>query len=337
MNAEAWFDHFLRRRRVDAVIAVARRRAGAESAAAFRTHRAFKHRRTARLIRNFTRALEVMPEHLVRWADVRATTSSIVVAVRLCGSPSSVDLPVLWGRETTATPGRGVGVFLSHSRPRSICPHSPVAYHGAMHARSALSYVTVALPPLVLAAIGVTHPIHLTEASAEYWRNLHIAILPIFPLLAFAPWILVRGAGLLLGWVVGVFGFFYAAFYTALDVLAGIGAGGLASDGMGMATSTVFGLGSHLGEVGSVAFIVAVVVSAGSCIVRFHTAALPGSILVSAGAILFLNAHIYFPVGVVGQLCLALGWTWLYFVVERAARAHATLDLRSVDSATQPR
>ena len=216
-----------------------------------------------------------------------------------------------------------------------------------MPARSALFYVTVALPPLVLAAIGVTHPVHLTAASAEYWRNLHIAILPIFPLLAFAPWILVRGAGAVLGWVVGVLGFLYAAFYTALDVLAGIGAGGLAFDGMGMATSTVFGLGSRLGEVGSVALIAAVVVSAGSCIVRFRTAAIPGSLLVSAGAILFLNAHIYFPVGVIGQLCLALGWAWLLFVVERAARAHATPDtdsgdtqtgdIRSVDSAAHPR
>ena len=206
-----------------------------------------------------------------------------------------------------------------------------------MPARSALIYVTVALPPLVLAAVGVTHPMHLTAASAEYWRNLHIAILPIFPLLAFAPWILVRGAGAVLGWVVGVLGFVYAAFYTALDVLAGIGAGGLASDGMGMATSTVFGLGSHLGEVGSVALIAAVVLSAGSCIVRFRTAAIPGSLLVSAGAILFLNAHIYFPVGVIGQLCLALGWAWLYFVVERAARAHATLDTSSVHSAAHPR
>ena len=233
-----------------------------------------------------------------------------------------------------------MGVFL----PRAVrggahrgYPHSPVAYHSAMPARSALLSVAVVLPPLVLAAIGVTHPVHLTAASAEYWRNLHIAILPIFPLLAFAPWILVRGAGMVLGWVVGVLGFLYAAFYTALDVLAGIGAGGLASDGMGMATSTVFGLGSHLGEVGSVAFIAAVLVSAGSCIVRFRTAAIPGSVLVSVGAILFHNAHIYFPAGVIGQLCLALGWAWLYFVVERKARAHAALDPLSVDSAAQPR
>ncbi|MFM9920337.1 hypothetical protein [Lacisediminihabitans sp. H27-G8] len=189
-----------------------------------------------------------------------------------------------------------------------------------MSARSVLAYVTVALPPLALAAIGVTHPMHLTATSAEYWRNLHIAILPIFPLLAFAPWLVARGAGALLAWIVGALGFVYAAFYTALDVLAGIGAGGLKLDGMGMATGTVFGLGNHIGEVGSVSFIAASAIAAATAIARFRLVALPGSVLVVVGAVLFLQDHIYFPVGVIGQLCLALGWLWLCVVIERPAR-----------------
>ncbi len=188
-----------------------------------------------------------------------------------------------------------------------------------MSARSALVLVTVALPPLVLAAIGVTHPMHLTASSAEYWRNLHIAILPIFPLLAFAPWIVARGAGAVVAWIVGVLAFLYAAFYTALDVLAGIGAGGLKVDGMGMATGTVFGLGNHLGEVGSIAFIAATTIAAITAIVRFRAAAVPPSVLVILGSILFLQAHIYFPVGVIGQLALAVGWAWLCVVIERSA------------------
>ena len=212
-----------------------------------------------------------------------------------------------------------------------------VTYHCAMSARAILSYVTVVLPPLVLAAVGITHPMHLTAASAEYWRNLHIAILPIFPLLGFAPWILVRGTGALLGGVVGVLGFLYAAFYTALDVLAGIGAGGLKVDGMGMATGTVFGLGGDLGAVGSVALIAAAVVSAGTCLVRFRAAAIPGTILVIAGALLFFKAHIYFPVGVIGQLCLGLGWAWLFFVSERSTLARVSAVAPPIDSAvTEP-
>ena len=194
-----------------------------------------------------------------------------------------------------------------------------------MFARSALIYVTVALPPLVLAAVGVTHPMHLTASSADYWRDLHIAILPIFPLLGFAPWLVARSAGTVVAWVVGVLGFVYAAFYTALDVLAGIGAGGLKLDGMGMATGTMFGLGSNLGEVGSVAFITATAIASATAVVRFRAAAVAPSLLVLTGAVLFLQAHIYFPVGVIGQLCLALGWAWLYFVVERATHAQTAL------------
>ncbi|QNE47694.1 hypothetical protein F1C58_12815 [Glaciihabitans sp. INWT7] len=204
-----------------------------------------------------------------------------------------------------------------------------------MSARSVLAYVTVALPPLALAAVGVTHPMHLTATSAEYWRNLHIAILPVFPLLAFAPWLVARHAGALVAWIVGVLGFVYAAFYTALDVLAGIGAGGLKLDGMGMATGTVFGLGSHIGEVGSVSFIAASAIAAATAMARVRLAALPGAVLVVVGAVLFLQEHIYFPVGVIGQLCLALGWLWLCVLIERASRDRGPL-IEAVDETAVP-
>ena len=83
----------------------------------------------------------------------------------------------------------------------------------------------------------------LTAQSAEYWRNLHIGILPIFPLLGFAPWLVVRGRDATLSWIVGVLGFLYAAFYTGLDVLAGIGAGGLKLDDMGHPPEAKHGAG----------------------------------------------------------------------------------------------
>lgn len=205
-----------------------------------------------------------------------------------------------------------------------------------MSARSVLVLVTVALPPLVLAAIGVTHPMHLTASSAEYWRNLHIAILPIFPLLGFAPWIVARGAGAVVAWIVGVLAFLYAAFYTALDVLAGIGAGGLKLDDMGMATGTVFGLGNRLGEVGSIAFIAATTIAAVTAVVRFRAAAVAPSVLVVLGSVLFLQAHIYFPVGVIGQLALAVGWAWICVVIERSTRARVGAEMPAVaDAAVQ--
>lgn len=194
-----------------------------------------------------------------------------------------------------------------------------------MSARPTLAYLAIALPPLILAAVGVTHPTQLSASSAQYWRDLHIAILPIFPLLALAPWLVARGAGAVFAWVVGVLAFLYAAFYTALDVLAGIGAGALRVDGMGMATGTVFSLGGRIGEVGSIAFIAASAIACATAIVRSRAAAIAPSLLVLVGAVLFLRAHIFFPVGVIGQLCLALGGVWLYFVVEQSASARAIL------------
>ena len=187
-----------------------------------------------------------------------------------------------------------------------------------MTARTIFSYVAVALPPLVLAAVGVTHPMHLTAASAEYWRNLHIAILPVFPLLGFAPWLVIRGYDAFLSWLVGILGFVYAAFYTALDVLAGIGAGGLKLDNMGMATGTLYGLGDNLGFIGSVALIAACAITGLAMYRRWGLLTVPGSAVVVVGTFLFLKDHIYFPVGVIGQLCITLGWCAVLFAISRS-------------------
>ena len=178
-------------------------------------------------------------------------------------------------------------------------------------------YVAVAVPPLVLAAVGVTHPSDLTATSAESWRNLHIGILTVFPLLAFAPWLVVRGRNAVISWVVGILGFLFAAFYTALDVLAGIGAGGLEFDGHGDVVGTVFRLGNNLGDVGSYAFVAACVVAGAFSIRFFGPRAIVGAILVTGGSVLFLERHIYFPVGVAGQLLLAAGWVALLVARDR--------------------
>jgi hypothetical protein len=187
-------------------------------------------------------------------------------------------------------------------------------------------YVAVAVPPLVLGIIGVTHPQHLTMASALYWRNLHVVTLPIFPLLGFAPWLIVRfRRNAALSWVAGILGFVYAVFYTGLDVLAGIGAGGLKLDSMGMATSTVFGLGNSLGSVGAIALILAVLLAGIVSILSAGWRAIPGAVLVLGGSICLWHDHIFFPIGVLGQLLLALGWIALVLALRRVAVATAGL------------
>lgn len=183
--------------------------------------------------------------------------------------------------------------------------------------RTQLLAAAVVVPPLVLAAVGISHPTNLNAESAVYWRDLHIGILAVFPLLGFAPWIVVRGHHRWLSWTVGILGFLYAAFYTALDVLAGIGAGGLEHAGMDMATGVVFGLGDALGFVGSVAFVAACALAGGFAVRSHGIRTLAGSALIVLGSLLFLWRHIFFPVGVLGQLCLAVGFVALVIVMYR--------------------
>jgi hypothetical protein len=191
-----------------------------------------------------------------------------------------------------------------------------------MKPRQILLYVAVVVPALILAAVGVTHPQHLTAQNAEYWRNLHIAILPIVPLVGFAPWLVVRGHDAFVSWLTAILGFVYAVFYSALDVLAGIGAGGLKLDGMGAASGigVMYDLGRNLGFIGSIALIAVGAVVGLALFRRVGVSSLPGTALVIIGAVLFLKYHIYFPFGVLGQVCLAVGFAALVFAVQRPGR-----------------
>ena len=116
----------------------------------------------------------------------------------------------------------------------------------ATQTRSVLQLVAVGAPPLILAILGLTHPVSLTDDTAEYWRNLHIILLPIFPLLGLAPWLIARRYGSVYGWVTAVLGYLYAVFYTSLDVLAGIGAGGLRLDNAGSGRGVLYDLADAL-------------------------------------------------------------------------------------------
>ncbi len=74
-----------------------------------------------------------------------------------------------------------------------------------------------------------------------HWRDLHIALLPVFPLLAIAPILLTRRHDRRLGILAVVLGFVYAVCYQALDILAGIAAGALKLEG-GQGVTTMYAL-----------------------------------------------------------------------------------------------
>ncbi|QGG41412.1 hypothetical protein [Aeromicrobium yanjiei] len=176
------------------------------------------------------------------------------------------------------------------------------------------------VPPVLIALVGTTHPDRLTMDAAVHWRNMHIVLLPLFPLLAVGPWLLARSIDPLYGRITLVLGYVYACFYSALDILAGIAAGGLKVDresGLG----TVFGLASDLGEVGSIAYIGATAAAAG-CVIRVAgLRALPGALVAIGGAYAFMQEHVYWPAGVLSMIAIALGWAWMLVTLHVGQRS----------------
>jgi len=181
----------------------------------------------------------------------------------------------------------------------------------------------VALPPVVLAGVGLSHPALLTAGSAPWWTTMHLVLLPLFPLLGVVVWVLLRHDQTAVGWGGRVAAILYTAFYGGLDAVSGIAAGTVVQSGADPKSELVtslFAAGRPLGIIGAYAFFVAVILvlaSAWRSGTRgwvFYAAA--GVALVSA--YLFTAGHIYWPKGVVAMLGLAASFATIELL--RSAR-----------------
>ena len=179
----------------------------------------------------------------------------------------------------------------------------------------------VALPALACAIVGLTHPMHLTEASAEHWRNMHIALIPIFPLIGLAPWLIARQAGVWFGRAGAILGYGFATFYTALDILAGVAGGALVMAGDSEVTGAVFGIGRILANIGVVSLVAGCLVASIAAFRVAGVAALPGALLATVGAVLVQPGHVYLGLGTVAMTLLAGGFIAMAFAVTRPAPA----------------
>ena len=190
-----------------------------------------------------------------------------------------------------------------------------------MTRREAGVLLAAGLPGLLLAAVGTTHPGSLTAATGEHWRAVHVVALPLFPLLPLGPWLVARSVDRRLGWVVGLLGYVFATSYTALDVLAGIGAGALqtltATDGI----VVLFGEGDALARVGTLAYLAACVLAAAGILAGARRLTVPRGVLAALGTVLAVGAawslrtsHIFPPRGVLTMLAASVGWVLLALV-----------------------
>jgi len=184
-----------------------------------------------------------------------------------------------------------------------------------MHLRTAL----VALPGLVLAAVGLTHPQYLDASTAHHWRDMHIALAFVFPLLAAAVWVLLDTSPPVLRWAGRAAAFGYAVLYGALDTIAGVGGGAMAvaQNGRTPVIDPLFDIGNALGTPGAWCFLVASALLTAGTALRAGWKAAPGGVVLLFGAYLFLDSHIYWPKGVVAMTCFAVGLAALSFVVPR--------------------
>ncbi len=203
-----------------------------------------------------------------------------------------------------------------HDADRSIRP----ALAGTRR-QLVVSLMIAILPGLSLSLIGLTHPMYLTDDTAMQWRGLHVVTLPLFPLLALAPWWIARSHSRVLAVITGLLGYIFAAGYTALDVLAGIGAGGLQLDNAGSGKGVLYDLADALATPGTIALLLASIIAAGVILVRARSLrarllGVLGGLLVVLASISFVDSHIYWPRGGLTMLAFAVGWT-LLIVAER--------------------
>jgi hypothetical protein len=172
-----------------------------------------------------------------------------------------------------------------------------------------LRVVAVALPGLVLAVFAAHHPAGLTPATAHHWWSMHVLLIPVFPALPIALLWLLRGETGPLVWVARLTGYGFAVCYTALDVLAGIGAG-LVVDTEGVVGPTVtriFAVADPIGLAGVWMLIACAVVTTVVLGLRHGWWVLPGGLVLAASGWVFRTSHIFFPVGMYAMLGLGLG------------------------------
>ena len=166
-----------------------------------------------------------------------------------------------------------------------------------------------AVPGLLLAAIGFwVHPAGLGPGTARAWWQLHIWLIPVFPLISVVLWTLLRGDRHPLAWAARLAGYGFACFYTGLDVLAGIGAGAVYEvQGDGPAVGRLFELGGLLGDTGVWCLLAAAVLTGAALARRVGPWAVPGAVVLAAACFPFRTGHIFHPVGVLAMLGVAAG------------------------------
>jgi hypothetical protein len=169
--------------------------------------------------------------------------------------------------------------------------------------------VAVAVPGLLLAGFGLAHPGGLHAGNAQWWATLHVLLLPVFPLLGVAQWVLLTPAPAPLRLAGRLASYGYVVFYSGLDAVAGIAAGTVeeASGGTSPLVGRLFEVGDMLGYVGAWCFLVASVCVVAGIVPRAGWRVAPGAVLLLLASASFLDSHLFAPRGVFTMVGIAFG------------------------------
>lgn len=186
----------------------------------------------------------------------------------------------------------------------------------------------VALPGLALAAIGyLVHPGFLDASTARAWWTVHVLLIPVFPLISVAVAVLLRGVRNPFAWLALVAAYGFATFYTALDVLSGIGAGLAVEAGYGELVGRLFAVGDALGRAGVWMLLAAALLTGAALARRDGVRVLPGVVVLAGSCFPFMTGHIFHPTGVYAMVGVGVGTALI-----AAARREPAAVRESVDA-----
>jgi hypothetical protein len=150
---------------------------------------------------------------------------------------------------------------------------------------------------------------------------MHIWLLPVFPLLTLGlivplwarPTRDVTGAATVVAWLAAAT---FAALYTGLDAVAGIGAGTIQLEqapgqDVGPSVAALFHTADSLGHAAVRALAVAVLAASIALVTRRGWRVLAGTAVLLVCTYEFYDSHIFYPRGVFTMVGFAIGFTLL--------------------------
>jgi len=170
-----------------------------------------------------------------------------------------------------------------------------------------------AAPAVLVAAVGLLHPVFLTPETAVRWRLAHLLLLPLFPLVGAAVWLVLLGRRGALAWTARVLAAAYAVLYSALDSIAGIGGGHQMARTAERGdprppVEDLFDIGDRLGQAGVLALAASFALAAAVLWTSTRSRlALAGGAVAVAACYPFLQHHVFPPRGVLALLGVAAG------------------------------